>query len=525
MRPRRRRPPRWPWRRRSRWGRLRWGRSRWGRLRGRRLGWPGWISGRGGLTGDIVLLTITVAAVAVLLTGVVAWYMLRTSAEAQGREELARRAEVLSRTPAMSSLLLDREQRITGFDDVLLALITPTGMTTGPAAPAVGDDTRATLLAGYPVATTATLDGRQVLLAGHPARNGSAVVLTQPLSTVSQATDRMRGALAWPLGAGLAGAALAGALLARRLARPLVTAAQVAHRLAEGERGLRLAPDGPAELVELAEALGALDTALARSENRQREFLLSVSHELRTPLTIVQGYAEAFADGVVPPEDTAEVGRTVLAETRRLDRFVRELLDLARMEADDFRLEIHDVDLDALVTEAGRAWSGRCARHGVEFRLERPEHPVPVRTDGFRVRQLIDGLAENALRVTPAGGPLVLALHEEEAPPDPADAGDTPWGGARLEVRDGGPGLTEADVAVAFERGVLRARYRDSRPGGAGLGLAIAHRLATRLGATITAHAHGPEGGARFVVLLPPGPRPGPAAGAPRAGSSATRPA
>ncbi len=462
--------------------------------------WSGWISGRGGLTGDIVLLTITVATVAVLLTGVVAWYMLRTSVEAQGREELARRAEVLSQTPAMSSLLLTREQRIAGFDDVLLALVTPQGATTGPAASAVADDTRAVLLAGHPVATTATLNGRRVLLAGHPARNGGAVILTQPLDTVSQATDRMRGALAWPLGAGLAGAALAGALLARRLARPLVTAAQVAHRLAEGERGLRLAPDGPAELVELAEALGALDTALARSENRQREFLLSVSHELRTPLTIVQGYAEALADGVVSPLDAADVGRTLLTETHRLDRFVRELLDLARMEADDFRLEIYSVDLDTLVAEAGRAWSGRCARDGVEFRLERPGHPVLVESDGFRVRQLIDGLAENALRATPEGGPLVLALYEEEG----TEAG------ARLEVRDGGPGLTEADVAVAFERGTLRDRYRDSRPGGAGLGLAIAHRLATRLGVTITAHAHSPEGGARFTVHLPPHPRAAP---------------
>ncbi|MER5912558.1 ATP-binding protein [Streptomyces sp. NPDC001982] len=76
-------------------------------------------------------------------------------------------------------------------------------------------------------------------------------------------------------------------------------------------------------------------------------------------------------------------------------------------------------------------------------------------------------------------------------------------GGARLQVRDGGPGLTDEDVAVAFERGALTARYRGVRPVGSGLGLAIAHRLTSRLGAAITAEGHAPEGGACFTVRLP----------------------
>ncbi|MCH0542010.1 hypothetical protein I3F58_21075 [Streptomyces sp. MUM 203J] len=128
----------------------------------------------------------------------------------------------------------------------------------------------------------------------------------------------------------------------------------------------------------------------------------------------MQGYAEALADGVVGEADLPEVGRTLLTETRRLDRFVADLLDLARLEADDFRLEIRQVDLDSLVAEAGAVWSRRCAGHGVTFRLERPGRPAVVETDGARVRQLLDGLAENALRVTPAGRPLVLALTRQD---------------------------------------------------------------------------------------------------------------
>jgi two-component system sensor histidine kinase BaeS len=117
---------------------------------------------------------------------------------------------------------------------------------------------------------------------------------------------------------------------------------------------------------------------------------------------------------------------------------------------------------------------------------------VYSRTDPGRVRQILDGLLENALRVVPAGCPVVLAVH-----PAP------PGGLAAVEIRDGGPGFTDDDLAVAFERGALYQRYRGIRQVGSGLGLALAARLARRLGGTIEA-GHASEGGARFTVGLPP---------------------
>ncbi|MCX4572527.1 HAMP domain-containing histidine kinase [Streptomyces sp. NBC_01571] len=444
----------------------------------------------GPITRGITLVTTAVALVAVVLTGVTAWYLVRTGAEAQQRDQLGRQAEVLSRTPVLSELLLDREQRLAGSNGQQVAVVTPGGETVGPATAAVDGRTRTRLLSGEAVSTEASLNGTDVLVEGRPTPGGGAVVLTQPYVVVHDSVARMRRALPLPLVVGLVGGGLAGLLLARRLSRPLTAAATTARRLAEGERGLRAAPGGPRELTDLTRALNVLDAALAHSENRQREFLLSVSHELRTPLTATLGYAEALADGVVGPEELPMVGETLLSETRRLERFVQDLLDLAHLETDDFRVETRPVDLDALAGKAGTVWAGRCARHGVVFRVERPGRPLTVETDGVRVRQMIDGLAENALRVTPAGAPLVLAL---------APDGD----GARIQVRDGGPGLTPEDAAVAFERGTLHARYQGVRPVGTGLGLAIVHRLAQRLGGSVTARGHGPEGGACFTVRVP----------------------
>ncbi|MFJ6940295.1 sensor histidine kinase [Streptomyces sp. NPDC101132] len=486
------------------------------------------------LARETVLCAGLVALVAVLLSGVTAWYTARGNAEAQERDRLGRQATVLSRLPRLSGLLVEGEQLIAGANGVRVAVLDPSGTLTGPAAPAVSNAQRDQLLARRPLSATGTLDGEEVIVEGRAFRAGG-VVLTKSTAEVDEAAARIRRNLLLPSLAGLAGAALAGSFLARRLARPLVRAAGVAARLADGERGVaaRRGDDGmvgvrdtaagaagrtagaaargaagagdpayrgdggdgrgPVEVAEVSRALAVLDRELARSEERQRDFLLAVSHEIRTPLTSVLGYAEALADGVIPAERVPETGRVVAAEAQRLDRLLGDLLDLARLEADEFRLVLADTDLAAVLAEAGEVWRERCARHGVEFRLEgvAGSGPVPVRTDGFRVRQLADCLLENALRVTPAGRPVVLALSP-----------GTDGLGARVEVRDGGPGLTEEDVAVAFERGALHRRYRGERPVGSGLGLAIAHRLAARLGGTLTARGHGPEGGAAFTLTL-----------------------
>jgi two-component system sensor histidine kinase BaeS len=259
--------------------------------------------------------------------------------------------------------------------------------------------------------------------------------------------------------------------------------------MADGSRSVTLRPEGPVEIADIAVSLNRLNAALVVSEGRQREFLLSVSHELRTPLTAVKGYAEALADNVIPPEDVARTGAIVSAEAARLDRLVRDLLDLARLGAVDFHIAPVDVDLVEIGEDAGAVWVDRATPEGVRFVLELSGQPVMVRTDPIRVRQVIDNLAENALRVSPPDTVIVLAVRRE------AD-----WG--VVEVRDSGPGLTLDDVGVAFEPGVLHERYRGVRPVGTGLGLALVGKLAQSLGGSAEA-GEAAEGGARFTVRLP----------------------
>jgi signal transduction histidine kinase len=437
------------------------------------------------LTGRFVLVTAATAVVAVIVTALVALPIAVRTANEQARAQLVDKSalavELLATERPAARERIVRQLR---NDDIDVYLIRR------GAVDRAGLPDRVVLQVGRGtlVDTRAMVDGRPTLIAGRPlSGNSSGVVLTQPAATGTAAG--LLGGVWVALLCGLAGGVLAGALLARFTVRPIRRAAAAAGHLTAGDRSVRLATRGPAEAAELATAFNQLASALQVSEGRERDFLLSVSHELRTPLATIRGYAEALADGVVGGDGAAKAGETMLAEADRLDRLIADLLVLSRLEAADLPLDVVEVDLAELAGAAAEAWAPRCAPDGPRLLVELPGFPVVVASDPTRIRQVLDGLCENALRIVPQGAPLVLAVRAEP------DAGV-------LEVRDGGPGFTDDDLAVAFDRGALHHRYRGIRKVGSGLGLALAARLVARLGGTIEA-GHAAEGGARFTVRLP----------------------
>lgn len=443
-----------------------------------------------------VLLVSAIAAIAAVIAGLAAYPLVRSAAEQQTRSDLVRLADVtktaLDRgdTGRRREELLPRPliaalqaEQITGY------LVAPGGGTPPPGVP---DAVMSAVMDGSSVSAEGeTVDG-PILIEARPLAAGGAVILEQPLTVVGvQAIDALR-RLAVGLLVGLLIAMPIGYWAARRLIRPLRAARDAANEMATGSREVTLIPEGPVEIADIAESLNRLNSALLSSEGRQREFLLSVSHELRTPLTAVKGYAEALADGVISGDDVERTGATVAQEAARLDRLVTDLLDLARLGAVDFHVEPVEVDLTELGTDAGEVWRARAEREGLTALVELPDEPLIVSTDPMRVRQIIDNLAENALRVSPPESVMVLAIREEGPM-------------AVVEVRDSGPGLTDDDRSVAFEPGALHERYRGVRPVGTGLGLALVGRLARGLGGSAEVGEAG-EGGARFTVRLPRDP-------------------
>lgn len=426
---------------------------------------------------QIALSTVLAALVGVIAAGLVALGLVRHAYDGQARAVLHREAVLVATAEgAQPGSAARKGLRALG---VRVARIHADG--SGPGRLLLDPADRQAAADGRATSAVREVAGVRYLVEVQPVGGDGGVILLQSLREARTVTTGVIRKLVLALLIGLGAAVLIGVALARRLSAPLAKASLAAHRLAAGDRSIRLLEEGPDEVVELSRSLNQLAQALATSESRERDFLLSVSHELRTPLTGIRGFAEAIGEGVGDP---VTAGKTIEAEAARMQRLVSDLLDLARAGADDFRLDVTDVDLRALLQDAATVWAHRCAEVGVPFSVELPAEPVVVRTDAGRIRQVVDGLAENALRVTPAGCPIVIALH-----------------GRVIEVRDGGPGLRPEDLPVAFDRSVLYDRYRGVRQVGTGLGLALVGTLVARLGGTAEA-GHAPEGGASFRIRL-----------------------
>jgi two-component system OmpR family sensor kinase len=444
----------------------------------------------GSLTGRVVGLAAVVALASSLLTGLALTRALVSSNQDQAAVTLGLEVD------ALADLFADgrraRAVRRLGALDLRpgwAAEVVADGGTPSRR-PFTGSDVRGAAEGAAPVER---LDGRAEWLVITRPAGSRTVLLARRVTTVGRLTPAQRRRVLLGGLLGLVGGGLGGLALALSVTRPLGRLAGAARRLSAGERDVAVPPQGPTEVADVAEALGALSRALSASEERQRRFLLAVSHELRTPLTAVAGYAEALADSALPAADVPHAAQVIVTEAGRLQRRVEDLMALARLEADDFRLVPATTDVGAVVAAAAASIAPRATAAGVRLAVQAPDTGPVVVTDGERLRQVIDALADNALKVLGAGAPLVIACVP------------SPDGGVRLEVRDGGPGLAPEDLAVAFERGRLTERYRGSRPVGSGVGLALVGELARRLGGVAQATS-APEGGVCFAVTLPPHP-------------------
>ena len=193
-------------------------------------------------------------------------------------------------------------------------------------------------------------------------------------------------------------------ILSRSVVRPVRRLAEASGRLAEGEAGVTVTPQGPRELRELAVSFNDMNAKLAKAQETEQAFLLSVSHELKTPLTSIRGYAEGIGDGTVKPDDGAAV---IGAESSRLERLVGDLLESGRMRKSAFTVRREDVDLAAVAEDVVRRYEATARDAGLTLLLQ-TEAGGRVTADHDRVLQVVSNLVENAIRCTPAPGTVTI---------------------------------------------------------------------------------------------------------------------
>ncbi|VII99154.1 Two-component system sensor histidine kinase [Arthrobacter sp. DR-2P] len=350
-------------------------------------------------------------------------------------------------------------------------------------------------------------DGQNWRVVAVPVQNNqttAVVVIGLPLQSVD---DVLKHASLVVTGVGLLTLLLASLIASwtvSRSFRPLARVEKTAAAIAAGDLSRRVDVENPGtELGRLSRSLNAMlahiETAFAArtaSEARMRRFAADASHELRTPLVTIRGFSELYRHGALATEeDVATAMGRIESEAKRMGSMVEDLLLLARLDEQrplqqkpvDLQLLAHDAVVDTQASSRSRAISLTGLDGG-------PATAAPVLGDEAKLRQVVGNLMGNALRYTPEGSPIELAVGVR--------AGEDGQPRSVIEVRDHGPGISEADASKVFERFYRADTSRTRETGGSGLGLAIVAAIVGSHGGSVRVE-NTDGGGATLVVSLP----------------------
>jgi two-component system sensor histidine kinase BaeS len=295
----------------------------------------------------------------------------------------------------------------------------------------------------------------------------------------------------------LAATAVAAVVIFAPARRRLRALEEAAERFGGGQLDARAPEGGRDEIARVAGAfnrmadeLKARTDAVRTGDRLRRQMLADISHELRTPLTTMRGYLDTLemSDLTLDEDTRRRYLGTVRGETRRLERIVMDLLDLARYENGVAPLETQVLDI-------GRVFASLLQRHereagvaGVTLRGHVADGADQLTADPVRLEQALSNLLANAIRHTPSNGTIDLAAR-------PASQG------IELSVADSGRGIAPEHLPHVFERFYKVDHARAAGAGGSGLGLSIVKAIVERHGGTIAVTSA--PGRTAFVLTLP----------------------
>ena len=279
--------------------------------------------------------------------------------------------------------------------------------------------------------------------------------------------------------------------------RRLAALEQAAQRLGGGDLTARAPQSGGDEIARVAAAFNHMaseletrDAALRTSDALRRQMMADVSHELKTPLTAMRGYIETLRmpEVALDFERRERYFETIDRETRRLERIVKDLLDLARYEHGGVVLQRRLFDIERLFENVAGRHEREAHTKAVAIRIHVDPLADQVVADPDRIEQAVENLVANAIRHTPSGGTITLSATQAD-------------GVATVSVSDTGGGIAAEHLPHVFERFYKVDAARAAESTGSGLGLSITKAIIERHGGTIRVTSQ--PGRTTFTVLLP----------------------
>ncbi|MEC1156340.1 sensor histidine kinase [Cytobacillus horneckiae] len=289
------------------------------------------------------------------------------------------------------------------------------------------------------------------------------IYLYLPLEKISDITKDF--AYLWMIAAFLflIVAMISGTALVKKMTSPLLEMKRAAEQVSKGDYEVSIKNQSQDEIGQLANAFNTMADSIRQEDERKREFLANVSHELRTPISYVKGYSEALKIGLVKnEEDYQKYLELIYREAGRMERLVGDLLDLSKLETEEYQLVKMPIPLAQLIEDSLQKYLPRIKEKGLELEYDLdPE--IIINADEGRLEQIIQNIMDNALRYTESGS-LSLHLYETEE-------------GCCIELVDSGIGIPAEDLDKIKQRFYRVNKARTRADGGTGLGLAIAEKL------------------------------------------------
>ena len=278
-------------------------------------------------------------------------------------------------------------------------------------------------------------------------------------------------------------------ITARRQSRPINEMARAARRFAHGDFSVRVSGDHrPDEIGALAASFNQMAESLEQADKRRSDFLANVSHELRTPMTSISGFADGILDGTIAPENQRQYLETISSETKRLNRLVRRMLELSRMQNQSVaEIRKNSFDVSELLVETLLVFEKKINDRALDVDVAVPDDGMVVCGERDAINQVIYNLLENAVKFAEPGSTLSLSVFKQGPK-------------AYVSVKNRGETISEEDLALIFERFHKTDRSRSMDRDGVGLGLYIVKTIIGSHGEDIAVTSR--DGVTEFVFSL-----------------------
>ena len=285
-------------------------------------------------------------------------------------------------------------------------------------------------------------------------------------------------------------AVIASSITSAYQVRPINEIADAARRFGHGDFSVRIRGHKKRrdEVGALAEAFNNMADSLERSESQRNEFVANVSHELKTPMTTIAGFADGILDGTIPPERERESLQVISAETRRLSRLVRQMLDLSRLQALGEKVVPQEqFDLSEVLLRVLVSLEGRITQRGLDVETQIPDRKIMVWGDPDSITQVCYNLLDNAAKFAQPGSAILVRIVTEN-------------GKAYVTVQNRGKTIPAEELPRLFDRFHKTDHSRSQDRDGVGLGLYIVKTILGRLKEDITVTSQ--DGVTQFTFTL-----------------------